>query len=343
MGRTQYTAALIGTGRIGFTLGFDKKREQPASHTMALLNNRRIRLVAGCDIDSVRLSAWRAFVHRADTFSDAASLLAAVHPDIVVIAAEEAAHEPLALAALAARPRLIILEKPVAVTLTAGRRIAQAAADARVPILINHERRFAVDYAAARCAVQTIGAIQSVTAFLGSSLCVYDPTAESDGSYSLLHDGTHLFDIVPFILGAESAATLTAAEVTSITRHSTNHAQIDQCTVTCRSAVCADIVIRLSGRSRYFAFELDILGTEGRVRIGNGMYEVYRRMPSRLYSGFYSLASDRHTHIPKKTGYFARMVQHAVDYLDGNVPLKSSIADGLAALELIETIKAQLQ
>ena len=50
-----YTAAIIGTGRIGFSLGLDKKREQPASHTMALLSNRRIRLVAGCDVDSQRL------------------------------------------------------------------------------------------------------------------------------------------------------------------------------------------------------------------------------------------------------------------------------------------------
>ena len=50
-----YSAAIIGTGRIGFFLGLDKKREQPASHTMALLANRRIRLVAGCDVDSRRL------------------------------------------------------------------------------------------------------------------------------------------------------------------------------------------------------------------------------------------------------------------------------------------------
>ncbi len=27
----KYTAAIIGTGRIGFSLGFDKKREQPAA------------------------------------------------------------------------------------------------------------------------------------------------------------------------------------------------------------------------------------------------------------------------------------------------------------------------
>ena len=44
-----YTAAVVGTGRIGFSLGFDKKREQPASHTMALNANPRIKIIAGVD------------------------------------------------------------------------------------------------------------------------------------------------------------------------------------------------------------------------------------------------------------------------------------------------------
>ena len=40
--KLRYNAAIIGTGRIGFSLGFDKKREQPASHTMTLINNKSI-------------------------------------------------------------------------------------------------------------------------------------------------------------------------------------------------------------------------------------------------------------------------------------------------------------
>ena len=58
MGKKKYTAALVGCGRIGYTLGLDQKREQPASHTMALRGNSRIRLVAGCDNESNRLSNW---------------------------------------------------------------------------------------------------------------------------------------------------------------------------------------------------------------------------------------------------------------------------------------------
>ncbi|MBP5587986.1 MAG: hypothetical protein J6X37_04600, partial [Treponema sp.] len=60
--KQQYTACVIGTGRIGFTLGFDKKREQPASHTMALLKNKRIRIIAGCDKNFDELKKWKEYV-----------------------------------------------------------------------------------------------------------------------------------------------------------------------------------------------------------------------------------------------------------------------------------------
>ena len=62
MKEKRYIAALTGCGRIGFTLGFDKKREQPASHTMALLNNQRINLIAGCDSDQANLEKWHDYV-----------------------------------------------------------------------------------------------------------------------------------------------------------------------------------------------------------------------------------------------------------------------------------------
>ena len=74
----KYTAAIIGTGRIGFTLGFDKKREQPASHTMALLSNKRIQIVAGCDSDAENLARWHKYVPKASVFSDCKEMLSSV-------------------------------------------------------------------------------------------------------------------------------------------------------------------------------------------------------------------------------------------------------------------------
>src|SRR5574344_616794 len=194
----EYTAALIGCGRIGYSLGLDKKREQPASHTMALLANPRISLIAGCDTDSSALGVWREANRHSIVYNDSANLYARQKPDIVVVAVNEEAHLKEAINAINAKPRLVILEKPVALNMVEALRIQEAAAANNVPILINHERRFAEDYKLAKAYLPQIGSIQSVNASLFSSLRVYSEKEELSGAYSLLHDGTHLVDIVLF-------------------------------------------------------------------------------------------------------------------------------------------------
>jgi predicted dehydrogenase len=346
--KTKYTAALVGTGRIGFSLGLDRKREQPASHTMALLKNRRIRLIAACDTDATRLDDWHRFYPKAAVYSTCAYMFAACTPDIVVIAVNENAHYETMLAALRSRPKLIILEKPVALTVKQGIEIADAAEKAGVPVLINHERRFAADYDAAVSYIGKIGQIQSMTAELDSGLRVYSAKDEATGEYSLLHDGTHLVDIVQYLAekagkpGDERRSVIYDPVLTDMHTDPEDRSVVRNISVHCSSDICSDIQIKISGRSRFFAFGIDVLGTEGRIRIGNGYAEFYRREQSKLYTGFYSLERDRSVKLPKKTGYFSNMVKNAVDFLDGRAPLRSTIRDGLRDMDILEQIKAEI-
>ena len=106
---------------------------------------------------------------------------------------------------------------------------------------------------------------------------------------------------------------------------------------------CPDVNFFISGRSKFFGFEIEITGTSGRICIGNGFFKIYQRRQSRLYSGFYSLARDKNVKIPGKTGYFANMVQNAVDFLDGKEPLGSTLENGMNVLKLIEEITLMLK
>ena len=168
-----YTAALIGLGRIGFTLGFDKKREQPASHTHALMKNRRIRLVAGADTDRQKRVDWHSWVPGSQVFESSAELYKSFSPDIIVIAVNEDSHKAEALCAIEKKPRLVILEKPVALNSQEASEIQESAQRNGVPVLINHERRFAYDYQTARNYLPQIGELQSIHAALYSGLCVF--------------------------------------------------------------------------------------------------------------------------------------------------------------------------
>ena len=86
----------------------------------------------------------------------------------------------------------------------------------------------------------------------------------------------------------------------------------------------------------------DILGTQGRICLGNGYAKFYQRKESKLYTGFYSLTADKSVKIPKKTGYFANMVQNAVDFLDGKDSLKSPLSIAIDDLLVLEEIKNAL-
>ena len=180
----KYSACIIGTGRIGFTLGFDKKREQPASHTMACLNNPHIRITCGCDRDPEALQKWKKFVdnhitqfslnkkNKVKIFSDKQidELFITCNPDIVIIAVNENSHLETALKVISKKPKLVVLEKPVALNSKEGMKIVKAAEKNKVPVLVNHERRFAEDYKLAKKYIKKIGAVQKINASLFSGM-----------------------------------------------------------------------------------------------------------------------------------------------------------------------------
>ncbi len=365
---TKYTAAIIGCGRIGFSLGFDKKREQPASHTMALLNNRRIRILAGCDTNKENLERWQKYVKKQqgrgtplNVYTDCTKMLSEIKPDIVTVAVNEDFHLDCALQAIRAKPRLVILEKPVALNVEEGQEIVQEAEKCGVPVMVNHERRFALDYQAARAYLKKIGDIQCIHANLLSGLRVYSKEDEKTGAYSLLHDGTHLIDIVLFFLeeleasagyaatdDSERAPLLQNPVLTSVyydkeKKDKDGGKIVRNLNVHYTSSECPDVYFTISGRSKFFGFEIDIIGTLGRIHIGNGFAEFYLRKQSKLYTGFYSLTKDKSVKVPRKTKYFANMVQNAVDFLDGKTSLGSTLANGMNVLKIIDEIRNMIK
>lgn len=338
----RYIAAIIGTGRIGFSLGFDKKREQPASHTMALFGNKKINLIAAADKNAENLAHWQNYAKKhkslALTFSSSDELYKNVTClDIITVAVNEESHLEECLKAISQKPKLVILEKPVALNSDEAKKILEASKNAKVPVMVNHERRFSKDYLLAKSLIPKIGEIQSVVAELDSGLRIYAPEFEKDGTYSLIHDGTHLVDIVNFLLGEK----LENPILTEIYKDDKNI--VRNFTANYHTERIPEIQIKMSGRSKFFEFRIEILGTLGKIVVGNGIHGFYLREESKLYSGFYSLTKQK-AKFPKKTRYFSGMIQNAVDFLDGKTAnLASPLEDAIEDLRILEEIKEKLK
>lgn len=376
MGEKKYTSALIGCGRIGYSLGLDKRREQPASHTMAMNENSRITLIAGCDIDDIALKTWHEANRKTCVYKDSANLYARHRADIVCVAVNEENHLKEAVEAICSKPKLVILEKPVALNLEEGFLIKAASEKNNVKVLVNHERRFQSDYILAKQYMSQIGKLESIHASLQSGMCVYSRDSEKNGSCSLLHDGTHLVDAVLYFLEEDNKASelvqktiyrkeargsgllnlardednKTVHFVNSILHDPIVHGivtdekgAVRQVSCSYSTEKCANVEITISGRAKYFGFDIEICGTEGKICIGNGYLKFYKREVSPYYTGFYSLKRDYSPKIPKKTMYFTSLYQNAVEYLDGKGEIKSTLAHGLNALAILDEIKSSLR
>ena len=255
-------------------------------------------------------------------------------------------------------------------------KIKKASDENNVPVLVNHERRFSEDYALAKKFLSEIGTLQEIRASLYSAMAVYIPDEEKTGAYSLLHDGTHLVDILLYFLeDLNSPSTLIqvsekehskekkegndiffkkpaqSEEEKKITVNSLlkrpvvsgividEFGKVRQFNAFYITHMCPSVNLFISGRSKFFQFEMELTGTEGRICIGNGYCKLYRSEESPLYEKFYSLVADKKIAIPQKTLYFANMIKNAVAFLDGTEELRSSLRTGMNALAILEELK----
>jgi hypothetical protein len=99
-------------------------------------------------------------------------------------------------------------------------------------------------------------------------------------------------------------------------------------------------VIEVGARRDHLVFEIEFSCETGRLRIGNGVYEVWESADCPYAEGFRSLAlmPDR---FDGKTGYFANMLADAVNCVK-NPALRprSSAGDALKVIEYLNTVKS---
>jgi predicted dehydrogenase len=147
--------------------------------------------------------------------TEAAELLDTVRPDAAIIATPNALHLPMAEACIA-RGIAMLVEKPLAETLTAAQTLAQAAAFSGVPLLVGHFRRHNPVLRRARELVQEgrLGRLLTVNA----SSNVLKPDAYFDvawrrrpGGGPVLINLVHDIDALRFVCGEIASVQAVAA------------------------------------------------------------------------------------------------------------------------------------
>ena len=315
--------AIIGLGRIASLLEDDSRREKPASHAGAVAAHAEARLTAGMDSDPERRELFSKRWNVEAVYDDAALMLAETRPDILHICTHADSHLDYLKLAVRSKVPVVVLEKPVSLSLRKARHMRKVLAAGKTRVVVNHERRYSRDYLSALKLIQSeeFGLVRSVTARLYMG-------RERPVEAVLLYDGTHLFDIISFLLGAPVGRIRKAG------------GGRDSRTLIA-SAECAGVPVLAevgSGRD-HVVFEIDISFETGRLRIGNGLYEVWESGESPFYDNMRSLKL-RDTPRESLTGYFSGMFEDAVCLVkDPHAVPVSSYDDGVESLRIVEMIK----
>jgi predicted dehydrogenase len=338
-------AVIVGLGRIASLLEEDSLREKPCTHAGALSANPDCILAAGCDTNEERRRLF-AEKWQVPVYADAAEMIRYQKPQILTIATHPDSHYHYCRLAATNGIPVVICEKPLADKLKEARKIALLGrSDSNAghgPVIItNHERRYSADYVRARTILneEKLGKLLSVRAvlYMGKTKRLLDV---------LWHDGTHLVDAIMFLANAKIkhrrhwGAKLSASSGTAwlegdlCRRESTETSTDDH-----HTPAIIPVVIEIGAGRDHLVFEMEFSCEMGRLRIGNGIFEVWESAPSPYAEKFRSL---KHTDevFTSPTGYFANMVQDAVNCVkEGSLP-RSSAADGLRVIEYLNSVRA---
>jgi predicted dehydrogenase len=340
-------AAIAGLGRIASLLEEDTLREKPCTHAGAITANSDCVLAAGCDTDEERRRLF-AEKWQVPVFDDAAQMLSIHKPHILVIATHPDSHYHYCRLASQMRTPVVICEKPLADNINEARKIAKLSvrggsenthADATV-IITNHERRYSQDYIRAKEILESgkLGALLSIRAvlYMGKNRRLID---------QFWHDGTHLADAIMFLTGAvlkhrrNWGAKLTSRNGTAWLEGELLSKNDKSAKDTSAFSPPVPVILEIGCGRDHLVFEIELSAEKGRLRIGNGIFEVWESVPSPYAEKFNSLKNTGEN-FTDPTGYFANMLKDAVACVKDprRVPVSTAV-DGLRVIEYLNSVK----
>ena len=172
---TKYRAVIVACGRVS------------RAHAKGYIANPNVEIVACADIKSEALEAFGSEfnVPPQKRYLDYNKMMDAEKPDLVSVCSLHDLHAPMTIDIAAYKPKAILCEKPIALSLSEADAMIDACRRSGTLLIIGHQRRFGPQYIAARQAMKAgvIGELQSIETH-GHPGC------------SLLVDGTHTVDLI---------------------------------------------------------------------------------------------------------------------------------------------------
>lgn len=315
--------AIVGCGNMAG--GFDAARPagaDPLTHAGALVRHGGFELVACFDPDMARAQA---FAQRWGVTRVARAVEELAGPgeavDVVVVTSPTDHHEAHVHLALDLGARAVFCEKPIAPNLPAATGMVEACERAGVLMAVNHTRRWSPD-------------VVALAGDLASGR--YGPVRSAYGLYNkgVLNNGTHMVDLLAFLLGDLTLAWVGKA----VPDYSPDDPTIPF-VLFAQGAIPVHVGVGHAHDTSLF--ELQIVAAEAVIGMeaGGAHWRIRRPIDNPDFLGYRSLPIGECIDGSYRLAMTAA-VGNLHDAVTEGIPLASSGRSALAAHELCEAIRA---
>lgn len=273
-GKNVYRAGIIGLTGIGQSPPrydvWATRHPQPHSHAAAYASHPQVDVVAVCDLVPQLIDRYEDIWGPVAKYTDYRAMFAQENLDLLSVVTSDHLHAQMVIDASEAGIPGIYCEKPLATTLADADRMVAAVEKNHTQLCVNHTRRWDPFWRQAKAMIDDgrIGSLTRIRAHLGGERAM------------MFRNGTHLIDTVCMYADAEPAWLIGSMEEgyedrTTYQGDGGHDPKTDpgaSAYLHFSNGVRAYIEI---SQKTLVNFEVDLLCTKGRIRIGNTEGLVY--------------------------------------------------------------------
>lgn len=310
-----YNVVIIGAGNIAARFDLPNSKEI-LTHAHAFTQNSSFNLIGFYDKNYVR-AYEAAEIWGGQAFNKLE--LGLQIADVVVCCVPDIYHAIMLKEIAQYHPRLVVTEKPLALTLKETEKI-KGLYENRIPLLVNYSRRFIADFQELKKKISEYGSFLRGVGYYGKGI---------------LHNGSHMIDLLNFLFEK--------VELFTMLPFQNNDFDSEDCS--------KEVILSIDGNPFHMIaidcriatiFELDLFFEKARIRIldGGNQIEIYSIKDSDTYSGY------RNYHLSNviEVNYSMAMeglVRNVENYLEHNEKLLCDLSDGIKALEICMNMRGE--
>ena len=312
-----FRAAIIGFGDIGYFLSNDKKRKQTWSHFEAYHSINETKIEAIVERNQKKIDFIKKKYPKINVFRNIDELInSKLNIDIISICTPTETHFNILNKSLILNPKIIVCEKPICETLNEAKKIVKLFKKRKIKVIVNHQRRFETNFLIAKQIVESgkIGKILNLNANYTSKI---------------INIGTHLIDCIRMIINSEPIFTFSTFKK-NLNRKDPSISGILYFNndITCS--------IQSLGNKYKYIFEIDIIGSKGRIRIINNgkKIEFFQFKKSKNFEKYEELYKKK-IKLEKQNDPMRQLFVNAIYAYKNKIKVSPDIHDGFKNLLIV--------